>query len=112
MNDQTAPTSLDLLDALTRQDKWYLGCGGPLLWAPPFPQHLDRPGFWDRAHYFGFALAPLFAVALLDEEQREIPLRLGTREWRPDRLAQRYLGPDGIELVRYLMSLKQAKGSP
>jgi len=38
---------LNILKLLSRSDKWYLGCGGPLVWTPPFPIWLDRLGFWD-----------------------------------------------------------------
>lgn len=75
---------------LTREDKWYLGGGDRLLWSPPFPQWLDTLGFWDEAHYFHVALAPLFTVTLLDAEGNEIPYRCRRRRWQPDRLVQTY----------------------
>ncbi len=80
------------LAALARPDKWYLSAGEGFLWAPPFPDHLDRPGFWDAAHLFHFPVGPLFTVALVDAAGREIPLRMadGSRVWRPDRLVARW----------------------
>ncbi len=75
--------------ALSRNDKWYLG-GNRLLWAPPFPQYLDFPGFWDEASYFNYEFAPLFTWTLLDEDGREIPLAFRSRNWRPDFLQQKY----------------------
>lgn len=80
------------LAALARPDKWYLSAGDGFLWAPPFPDHLDRPGFWDVGHLFHFPVARLFTVALVDGGGREIPLRLaeGSRMWRPDRLVARW----------------------
>ncbi len=92
------PAAAEVLESLARPDKWYLGGGGPLLWAPPFPQFLGRPGCWDRAHYYGFALAPVFALALLAGDGREIPLLAAGRDWRPDRLLQHYTGSD-VELL-------------
>lgn len=35
------------LDALAREDKWYLSGGDGVLWAPACPLWLDRPGFWE-----------------------------------------------------------------
>ncbi len=62
------------IEALARLDKWYLGGLDGVVWAPPFPRWLDRPGFWDAAHLLNRAVEPCFAVALLDGEGREIPL--------------------------------------
>jgi hypothetical protein len=87
---------MDRLDALARPDKWYLSAGEGVIWAPPFPDHLDRPGFWDEAHVFHFPVRPLFTVALVDTRGREIGLRAADRRWRPDRLILRWetdLGP-------------------
>ena len=78
------------LSLLARTDKHYLGAGCRLLWAPPFPLHLDRPGFWDKAHYFNAELQPLFTWTLLDDEGRELTLEHRSRDWRPDRLRQTY----------------------
>jgi hypothetical protein len=71
------------LKILARADKWYLGGGGRLLWAPPFPLYLDRPGFWDPAHYFNFEVQPLFTWTILDEQDREIMWKDGSRTWSP-----------------------------
>ena len=56
---------MDPLRLLARPDKWYLGAGDGLVWAPPFPAWLDTPGFWDDAHLFQYAIGPLFAVAFV-----------------------------------------------
>jgi hypothetical protein len=80
---------------LRRSDKWYLGGGGRLLWAPPFPKFLDRPGFWDPAHYFNLEVAPLFTWTLLDEEGKEIALASGKRTWTPAVLTSVHHGPRG-----------------
>ena len=47
---------IDPLALLERPDKWYLGNAGMLLYAPPFPQHLDVPGFWDECHFGALAV--------------------------------------------------------
>jgi hypothetical protein len=82
----------DILKQLARTDKWYLGGGNRLLWAPPFPIYLDFPGFWDEAHYYNYELKPLFTWALLDDEGEEIPVRFQSRSWKPSVLMQEYLG--------------------
>jgi hypothetical protein len=80
----------DRLDALARPDKWYLGAGEGVIWAPAFPAHLHRPGFWDEAHVFHFPARPLFTVAVVDARGRDLGLRPVDRRWRPDRLTVRW----------------------
>jgi hypothetical protein len=84
----------DPLTLLTRPDKWYLGGGGRLLWAPPFPLFLDRPGFWDEAHYYNIKFQPLFTWTLLDEDGDEIELQKKDRTWNPAVLTQRFTSSD------------------
>lgn len=81
---------LDILEYLSRKDKWYLGGGNRLLWAPPFPKFLDWPGFWDPAQYYNYPFAPVFTFSLLDENGREIPLEFRKRDWQPQRILQTY----------------------
>lgn len=87
-----------VLRSLARPDKHYLGGGGPLLWAPPRPQHLDQPGFVDRVHYFGHALDSPLRRVILDEQGQPIQWQLLRREWQPGVLKLDYAGPDGIAL--------------
>ena len=82
----------NILHLLSREDKWYLGGGNRLLWAPPFPLHLDTPGFWDEAHYYNYELKPLFTWSVLDADGREIRLRFLRRRWDPSCLTQEYEG--------------------
>jgi hypothetical protein len=88
----------DVLDFLRRDDKWYLGGGGRLLWTPPYPEWLETMGFWDEAHYFQYQLPRAFTITLLDEEGREIPYRFEERTWRPDVLEQSYSTKAGLRL--------------
>jgi hypothetical protein len=83
------------LDRLVRHDKWYLGSGDGLIWAPPFPQWHDAPGFWDAAHLGQHRIAPLFTVSFADPRgNADIP-RAFSRDWTPDSLTLRYrLAPD------------------
>ncbi len=91
-------TAGDRLAALTRDDKWCLGGLDGVVWAPPFPRWLDRPGFWDPAHLLNVAVGPGFSVALLDGDGAEVVLRRGGGagdgaagwEWRPGRLRVRW----------------------
>jgi hypothetical protein len=93
------------LDLLARTEKWYISAGEGLLWAPPFPVWLDRPGFWDAAHLFEYPLQPLFTVALVDEVGREIPLRAVRRRWTPAALEVSYAAGSGLEVVESRMVL-------
>ena len=83
------------IEALARPDKWYLGGLDGVVWAPPFPRWLDRPGFWDAAHLLNAAVQPCFAVALLDAESREIPLSAAEPRWRPGALTVNWQTPGG-----------------
>lgn len=99
-------TSADArLDALARDDKWYLSCGDGVVWAPPFPVWLHRPGFWDEAHVHHHAFSPLFSVALVDRRGREIPLVPVARLWWPDRLELLWHVPGRAEVreIRYAL---------
>ncbi|MBA4313337.1 MAG: hypothetical protein C0417_11990 [Chlorobiaceae bacterium] len=81
---------LNLLKYLERKDKWYLGGGNRLIWAPPFPVWLDYPGFWDKAHYYNYEIEPVFTWTILDEDGIEIPLRGVERKWDPSKLKTRF----------------------
>jgi hypothetical protein len=92
-------TSLpDRLGRLARPDKWYLSAGDGILWAPPFPVWLHRPGFWDEAMVCYHPFAPLFGVALVDGSGREIALRRARLEWVPGRLTAEWTTPDDMRL--------------
>lgn len=95
------------LDSLARSDKWYLSAGEGLIWAPPFPAWLESPGFWDEAHLFEYTLAPLFTVAFVDDDGREITLRprAGERRWTPAALEIPYSTTAGLELLEARMVL-------
>jgi hypothetical protein len=55
---------IDPLHLLKRTDKWYLGNGGMLIYAPPFPQHLHVPGFWDECHFGDIAVPRLLCISV------------------------------------------------
>jgi hypothetical protein len=82
--------NIDVLRYLGRDDKWYLGGGNRLLWAPPFPVYLDVPGFWDEAHYYNFEIKPMFTWAILDDDGNELDLDFKSRFWNPASLIQEY----------------------
>ncbi|MDE2720368.1 hypothetical protein [Candidatus Palauibacter polyketidifaciens] len=79
--------------ALERDDKWFLGGLDGVVWAPPFPRWLHRPGFWDPVHLLQHEVGPAFSVALVRPDGAEHPLRRSAggpggreptpRRWRP-----------------------------
>jgi hypothetical protein len=94
------------LEALARDDKWYLSAGDGVVWAPPFPRWLHRPGFWDEGHVFHYPIAPLYTVALVDGTGASDPLVRQGSDWRPDRLRVRWASRSGLVLTefRYLLT--------
>jgi hypothetical protein len=95
----------DALARLARTDKWYLAAGEGLVFAPPFPQWLHVPGFWDEAHLFEYPLQPVFTVTFLDADGRELPLVPGERRWTPAALEMPYEPVAGIHAVETRMVL-------
>ena len=89
------------IEALARPDKWYLGGLDGVLWAPPFPHWLHRPGFWDAAHLLHYEAGPIFSVALLDGLGAEIPLSAGPDglRWRPGTLVAEWRTGEGEPAV-------------
>jgi len=77
---------IDPIELLHRQDKWYLGNGGMLIYAPPFPQWLATPGFWDECHYGDLAVPRLLCLSFALEVPTggASPSR-GEAALRPDR---------------------------
>ena len=93
--DSRSASPRERIRALARADKWYLGGLDGVVWAPPFPKWLHRPGFWDPVHLLQHEVGPCFSVALLRADGREISLCGGSgsseaggpgRAWRPGRL--------------------------
>ena len=84
----------DRIRSLARSDKWFLGGLDGLVWAPPFPAWLDKPGFWDPGHLLHYEVGPLFTVAFLDRSGTELPLTPATTAsgdtWQPDRMKRRW----------------------
>jgi|GEM_PF-177563 len=78
------------LGYLSRNDKWFLGGGKMVIWAPEFPLWLDKPGFWDHACYLDYRVGPLFTLAIMDEKKREIEPTFVERFWQPDHSSQLY----------------------
>ncbi|WP_419940809.1 MGH1-like glycoside hydrolase domain-containing protein [Candidatus Palauibacter sp.] len=92
--------------ALARNDKWFLGGLDGVVWAPPFPQWLHRPGFWDPVHLLQHEVGPGFSVALVRPDGLESPLSRATcdpggreltpRGWRPGRLVATWSDERGV----------------
>jgi len=72
----------DALQLLARPDKWYLGAGDGLVWAPPFPRWLETPGFWDEAHLFQYAVGPGFTVSFVAAGE-PLAVHCRSRRWTP-----------------------------
>lgn len=84
-------------ELLARGDKWYLGNGGMLLYAPPFPQHLHVPGFWDECHWGDTAVPNLLCFSFVLEEQvgtqrrlAELVPQLQDWQWTPAAITATY----------------------
>ena len=84
------------IEALERPDKWYLGGLDGVVWAPPFPRWLHKPGFRDPVHLMQYEVAPCFSVAFLDAGGEEVSLVADETgdapplAWRPGRLRARW----------------------
>lgn len=93
------------LEALSRDDKWYLGSGDGLLWAPSSPRWLHRPAFWDEARIYHVPVAPCFTVSLVTGDGKEDPLERQDTHWRPDRMRVRWRSRSGLSFTetRYLL---------
>ena len=80
----------EIVKFLSRQDKWYLGGGNNLSWAPTFPAWLHFPGLWDEAIYFNYSLAPLYTITILDHLGHNVHLRLKHQLWDPSNLERHF----------------------
>src|SRR5687768_3507782 len=89
----------DPLELLARDDKWSLGAGDGVLYAPRFPLWLDAPGFWDEATMHQYTVAPLFTVTLLDDAGTELALRAVSRRWTPAALTLEYRLANGVSAI-------------
>ena len=104
----------DRIRALARGDKWYLGGLDGVVWAPPFPKWLHRPGFWDPAHLLQHEVGPGFSVAILDRGGMEVPLSGGpggpTGDDAPAPQASHWIWRPGRLTARWAMPLPTAGG--
>ncbi len=92
--------------ALARDDKWFLGGLDGVVWAPPFPRWLHRPGFWDSVHVLQHEVRPGFSVALVHRNGLENPLHGATpgprgrgstpRRWQPGQLDATWSDERGV----------------
>lgn len=80
----------DPLALLRRTDKHYLSAADGVLFDPPLPLWLDRPGFWDGGRVYLYTLQPIFAVTLVDGSGGERALSLVERTWTPAEIVARY----------------------
>lgn len=89
---------MDVLKLLERDDKWYLGGGDSLIFAPLFPQWLHLPGLWDEAHFYNIPIKPLYTISILSDGRIMKP-SLVDKVWRPSHLKRRFSLTDGLSLL-------------
>nr|MDO8098821.1 trehalase family glycosidase [Candidatus Njordarchaeota archaeon] len=92
------------LSLLSRKgDKWFLGNGSGLIYAPSFPEYLDVPGFYDYADYFDIKVEPVFTITILDGDLKPVGLEYQASSlfWTPAYTKQRYVSDRGIEVVEW-----------
>ncbi len=82
------------LDGLRRSDKYQLGGGEGLLFAPAHPRWLERPGFWDGIQLFQHVIRPAFTIAIVRGDGRELRLDQTARSWTPAELDSTYIAED------------------
>ncbi len=97
-----------LLDRLQRPDKWALGAGDGVLFAPPHPRWLDRPGFWDGVQWYAHRITPAYTVTLTGADGHEIPLRPFDRSWTPASVRTIWTG-GGFQLTEHRIVLAGAR---
>ena len=91
--------TLDPQQLLARDDKWFIGGGRELIYAPELPLWTDVPGFWPYATWLEWRVGPLFTVTVLDERGEELPARLVRRRWTPSHVVHEYALPNKLRLV-------------
>ncbi len=102
------PPRIDPFRLLERNDKWFLGGGRAVQYAPPFPKYSDTLGFWDEAYFADIRLERLFCVLVMNEQGRPLTLHRATRRWTPDKLTQLYT----IEGLPYLQIQEERAVTP
>ena len=96
--------SFDPLSLLSRRgDKWFLGNGMGLIYAPSFPEYLDVLGFYDNADYFDVKVEPIFTITILDESLKPLRLQLDQASpfWTPAFFRQRFVSDSGISIIEH-----------
>jgi len=88
---------VDPTKLLARNDKWYVGGGSLLIYAPPFPMWDEVPGYWDTVHFGNLPIKHLLAVTIL-MDGRVLALRLRNKSWFPDRSEYEFEAENGILL--------------
>jgi len=84
---------------LSRNDKHFLGGGKRVIWAPEFPQFLNKPGFWDHACFLDYKIEPLFTITFLDEDLNELDITAESKQWVPSHLTQHYKSIDSLQIT-------------
>jgi hypothetical protein len=96
--------SFDPLHLLSRKgDKWFLGNGLGLIYAPSFPEYLNVLGFYDNADYFDIKVEPVFTITVLDETLNPLRLQLDQTSplWTPASFTQRFVSDNGLSIIEH-----------
>jgi len=84
---------------LARDDKWFVGGGRQLIYAPELPLWTNVPGFWPYARWLEWRVGPLFTVTVLNKQGEELPTTCVGRRWTPSHVTQEYVLPHKLTLV-------------
>ena len=89
---------------LARDDKWYVGGGSLVIYAPPFPVSDEVLGFWDTVHFGNLPIKNLLCITLL-LNGKILNFTLTNRRWFPDRCEYEYKTENGILLKMVRMPI-------
>src|SRR5659263_737720 len=90
---------MDILNMLSREDKWFLSDGKAVAFTPEFPEFLNNLGFWDKIAYINFTIEAPFAITLLCGNE-QVKLEQTKYNWRPDRIKCQY-SSDSLSITEY-----------
>jgi len=84
--------NIEAINRLKRNDKWYLGGGNKLIWAPAFPKYLSHPGLWDNSNFYDLKIDPGFTFHIIHKRE-PVHFKQQTRTWTPDQFVCEWESP-------------------
>ena len=101
---------MDPLTLLARTDKYYLGCGEGIIFAPRFPRWLQHPGFWDEIDIYQYQMAPVFTITFLElaggAPGRQLEIHQVERRWTPAEWIAEYELGHGLKALEHRSVLR------